>query len=194
MTRTSRRSTSPIAARWGSPCCPRRQRVAAELRRSGHRHPFQPGRHPQRRGRVVESIIASRTEGEVHQLLGLPGEDRRRRVQQESHRVADQSGAFDSLEHPRKGLFLVHADAVDSVLGTKKAEAMGQFDLFGDMGGGEAAAEVFAVRVPDERWESKHVGPRARDARALRVGPPAGRRRACHFRTDRHVYHQPVGG
>ena len=42
-----------------------------------------------------------------------------------------KAGAFDSLGHPRKGLFLVHADAVDSVLGTKKAEAMGQFDLFG---------------------------------------------------------------
>ncbi|MFY9777245.1 MAG: DNA polymerase III subunit alpha, partial [Trebonia sp.] len=42
-----------------------------------------------------------------------------------------KAGAFDSLKHPRKGLFLVHTDAVDSVLGTKKAEAMGQFDLFG---------------------------------------------------------------
>ena len=52
-------------------------------------------------------------------------------MQQEVDRVADQSGAFDSLDHLRKGLFLVHTDAVDSVLGTKKAEAMGQFDLFG---------------------------------------------------------------
>ena len=42
-----------------------------------------------------------------------------------------KAGAFDSLGHPRKGLFLVHADAVDAVMGTKKAEAMGQFDLFG---------------------------------------------------------------
>ena len=42
-----------------------------------------------------------------------------------------KAGAFDSLGHSRKGLFLVHTDAVDSVLGTKKAEAMGQFDLFG---------------------------------------------------------------
>ncbi|ANW64666.1 DNA polymerase III subunit alpha [Mycobacterium sp. djl-10] len=67
-----------------------------------------------------------------------------------------KAGAFDSLKHPRKGLFLVHTDAVDSVLGTKKAEAMGQFDLFGggdDDGGTDA---VFTIRVPDEEWEDKH--------------------------------------
>ena len=68
-----------------------------------------------------------------------------------------KAGAFDSLSHPRKGLFLVHTDAVDSVLGTKKAEAMGQFDLFGGGAGGDTATEpVFAIRVPDEEWEAKH--------------------------------------
>ena len=68
-----------------------------------------------------------------------------------------KSGAFDSLEHPRKGLFLVHADAVDSVLGTKKAEAMGQFDLFGGGDDSDSAVdEVFAVPVPDEEWDTKH--------------------------------------
>ncbi|MET0899113.1 MAG: DNA polymerase III subunit alpha [Mycobacterium sp.] len=66
-----------------------------------------------------------------------------------------KAGAFDSLGHPRKGLFLVHTDAVDSVLGTKKAEAMGQFDLFGgaDADGSDA---VFTIKVPDEEWEDKH--------------------------------------
>jgi DNA polymerase-3 subunit alpha len=65
-----------------------------------------------------------------------------------------KAGAFDSLGHPRKGLFLVHTDAVDSVLGTKKAEAMGQFDLFGGQDTG--AEPVFAVKVPDEEWDDKH--------------------------------------
>lgn len=65
-----------------------------------------------------------------------------------------KAGAFDSLGHPRKGLFLVHTDAVDSVLGTKKAEAMGQFDLFG---GTDAGAEaVFTIKVPDDEWDDKH--------------------------------------
>jgi DNA polymerase-3 subunit alpha len=65
-----------------------------------------------------------------------------------------KAGAFDSLGHPRKGLFLVHTDAVDSVLGTKKAEAMGQFDLFG--GNDTATEAVFTIKVPDEEWDDKH--------------------------------------
>ena len=65
-----------------------------------------------------------------------------------------KAGAFDSLKHPRKGLFLVHSDAVESVLGTKKAEAMGQFDLFGDAG--DDAGAVFTIKVPDDEWEDKH--------------------------------------
>ncbi|GAB7070771.1 DNA polymerase III subunit alpha [Mycobacterium hodleri] len=69
-----------------------------------------------------------------------------------------KAGAFDSLGHPRKGLFLIHTDAVDSVLGTKKAEAMGQFDLFGGGDGSDAdtGGSVFAIKVPDEEWEDKH--------------------------------------
>src|SRR4051794_4762550 len=60
-----------------------------------------------------------------------------------------KAGAFDSLDHSRKGLFLIHTDAVDSVLGTKKVEAMGQFDLFG---GAETATHAgFAIKGPD--WE-----------------------------------------
>ncbi len=65
-----------------------------------------------------------------------------------------KAGAFDSLGHPRKGLFLVHNDAVDSVLGTKKAAAMGQFDLFGGEDAGVEA--VFTVKVPDQEWDDKH--------------------------------------
>ena len=48
----------------------------------------------------------------------------------------------------------MHTDAVDSVLGTKKAEAMGQFDLFG--GADTATDAVFTIKVPDEEWEDKH--------------------------------------
>ncbi len=69
-----------------------------------------------------------------------------------------KAGAFDSLKHARKGLFLVHTDAVDSVLGTKKAEAMGQFDLFGGAGdgGSDVGDPVFTIKVPDDEWDDKH--------------------------------------
>lgn len=68
-----------------------------------------------------------------------------------------KAGAFDSLGHPRKGLFLVHTDAVDSVLGTKKAQAIGQFDLFGGAEGESSGNDaVFGIKVPDEEWADKH--------------------------------------
>ncbi|GLZ47351.1 DNA-directed DNA polymerase [Actinomycetospora sp. NBRC 106375] len=71
-----------------------------------------------------------------------------------------KAGAFDSLGHPRKGLALVHAEAVDAVMTTKKAEADGQFDLFGSFDGpDEDTADttgMFDVKVPEGEWESKH--------------------------------------
>ncbi len=68
-----------------------------------------------------------------------------------------KAGAFDSLGHPRKGLMLVHSDAIDAVMATKKAEAIGQFDLFGGLDeGDDSVAGVFDVKVPDEEWDTKH--------------------------------------
>ncbi|PPK67563.1 DNA polymerase III subunit alpha [Actinokineospora auranticolor] len=69
-----------------------------------------------------------------------------------------KAGAFDSLKHPRKGLFLIHTDAIDAIMETKKAEAIGQFDLFGSGSSDDAAdvSSVFDVRVPDDLWETKH--------------------------------------
>ncbi|HJQ01628.1 MAG TPA: DNA polymerase III subunit alpha [Jatrophihabitans sp.] len=65
-----------------------------------------------------------------------------------------KSGAYDSLNHTRKGLIQVYEQSIDSVVGTKRAEAIGQFDLFG-FGTEEPATEtdVFAVRVPDGEWD-----------------------------------------
>ena len=42
-----------------------------------------------------------------------------------------KAGAFDSLGHPRKGLFQVHEQAVDAVISVKRNEAIGQDSLFG---------------------------------------------------------------
>jgi DNA polymerase-3 subunit alpha len=66
-----------------------------------------------------------------------------------------KGGAFDSLGHTRRGLINVYEPAVDAVLDTKRNEAMGQFDLFGDLGAADAAEDVFAVRVPDGEWDKK---------------------------------------
>src|SRR6476659_653135 len=65
-----------------------------------------------------------------------------------------KAGAYDSLNHPRKGLLMEHARAIDEVLGLKKAEAIGQFDLFGEMSQ-EEKGDSFRGSVPDTEWDTK---------------------------------------
>jgi len=64
-----------------------------------------------------------------------------------------KSGAFDSLGHTRRSLSVIHEQAVDSVVGVKRKEATGQFDLFGDddeLGGG---VRVEVPNIPE--WDKK---------------------------------------
>jgi DNA polymerase-3 subunit alpha len=62
-----------------------------------------------------------------------------------------KGGAFDDLNHPRKGLMTIHLEAIDSVIETKRAEAIGQFDLFG----GETNSEMagLEVEIPQTEWD-----------------------------------------
>jgi DNA polymerase-3 subunit alpha len=61
-----------------------------------------------------------------------------------------KAGAFDSLGHPRKGLVLIHEQAVDSVIDVKRNEAIGQDSLFGTDTEAEAS---FEVPVPGGEWD-----------------------------------------
>jgi DNA polymerase-3 subunit alpha len=64
-----------------------------------------------------------------------------------------KAGAFDSFGHSRRALVSVHEDAVDAVVEVKRNEAVGQFDLFGALGGADDAPR-FAVAVPDvPEWD-----------------------------------------
>jgi DNA polymerase-3 subunit alpha len=66
-----------------------------------------------------------------------------------------KAGAFDSLHPSRRALLLVHEQAVDAVVGVKRKEAEGQFDLFAGMGGDDEAVSV-TVEVPDvPDWDKK---------------------------------------
>jgi len=68
-----------------------------------------------------------------------------------------KAGAFDSLRHPRRALLLVHEQAVDSVIGVKRKEAEGQFDLFADVFGGDDDPG-FAITIPDlPDWDKKQL-------------------------------------
>ena len=65
-----------------------------------------------------------------------------------------KAGAFDSLGHSRKGLMSIYLEAIDSVMEEKRAQAIGQFDLFG--GANEVSANgisTLALEVSDQEWE-----------------------------------------
>jgi len=85
-----------------------------------------------------------------------------------------KAGAFDSLGHARRALNAIHENAIDSVVGVKRQEATGQFDLFGDdpdLGGG------VVVEVPVmEEWDKKTLLAFERDMLGLYVSdhPLAG--------------------
>jgi DNA polymerase-3 subunit alpha len=62
-----------------------------------------------------------------------------------------KAGAFDELGHHRKGLVAVHLTAIDAVIESKRAEAIGQFDLFGDVGGTQMSG--LEIDIPTGEWD-----------------------------------------
>jgi DNA polymerase-3 subunit alpha len=102
---------------------------------------------------VVEAIVATRkSKGEFTSfadfLRKVPAVVCNKRVIES----LAKAGAFDSFGHPRKGLVLIHEQAVDSVIDLKRNEAMGQDSLFG---GDEEAEAAFEVAIPDAEWDKK---------------------------------------
>ena len=66
-----------------------------------------------------------------------------------------KAGAFDSLGHTRKGLFQIYLEAIDSISETKRAEAIGQLDLFGSAGdsSGDSSVVGLDLNYPNDEWE-----------------------------------------
>ncbi|WP_369812810.1 DNA polymerase III subunit alpha [Kineosporia sp. R_H_3] len=61
-----------------------------------------------------------------------------------------KAGAFDDLGHTRRALLSVYEERVDNQVGVKRQEAIGQFDLFADLGGGGADEPTqLGADVPD---------------------------------------------
>jgi DNA polymerase-3 subunit alpha len=80
-----------------------------------------------------------------------------------------KSGAFDSLGHTRRGLHTVHADAIDAAMGTKRAEAVGQFDLFGSADDEVPGGLGFEVVIPPDEWDKTTLLAAERDMLGLYV-------------------------
>jgi DNA polymerase-3 subunit alpha len=100
-----------------------------------------------------------------------------------------KAGAFDSLGHTRKGLASVHEQVVDSAVDIKRAEAVGQFDLFGGL---DASNDNTLVSPPDisvGEWDKKVLLAHERDMLGLYVSdhPLHGTERVLAQLTDRSI-------
>ena len=100
---------------------------------------------------VVDAIVAARTSkgtfGSFAEFL------RKVPVNVCNKRVIEsliKAGAFDSFGSPRKGLVLIHEQAIDTVIDVKRNEAIGQDSLFGE---DTETAATFDVPVPDGEWD-----------------------------------------
>jgi DNA polymerase III subunit alpha len=103
---------------------------------------------------VVEAIVKVRTEQgrftSFHDFLRkVPLAVCNKRVVESLIKAA----AFDSLGHPRKGLIVIHEQAVDAVITDKRNEAIGQDSLFGfGADDGESSGSSMEVPIPDGEW------------------------------------------
>lgn len=111
---------------------------------------------------VAESIMATRQEKGLYTSFA----DFLAKVDASvcSKRVIEsltKAGAFDSLGLTRRGLIMVHEEAVEAVSGLKKQEAMGQFDLFGSGSDGSPAPDdtspLAHLRYDSEEWPRKQL-------------------------------------
>lgn len=108
-------------------------------------------------GNVVDSIIASR----VAKGRFTDFSDFLRKIDSAAcnKRVVEslvKAGAFDSLGHTRRGLAQIHAEAVDAIVETKRAESIGQYDLFGGAEAaesGQSSAFGLDMTIPVGEWD-----------------------------------------
>jgi len=99
-----------------------------------------------------------------------------------------KAGAFDSLGHTRRGLSAVHADVIDAAMGTKRAEAVGQFDLFGSMAD-DGPALGFEIVIPLGEWDKTSLLAAERDMLGLYVSdhPLLGVEHVLRKHADRSI-------
>ncbi|HUC60309.1 MAG TPA: DNA polymerase III subunit alpha, partial [Streptosporangiaceae bacterium] len=133
---------------------------------------------------VVESVVATRTAKGA--FTSFSDFLRKVPVNVCNKRVIEslvKAGAFDSLLHPRRGLIMIHEQAIDAVIGVKRNEEMGQDSLFGDDPADDIA---FDIPVPDGEWEKSTLLAFEREMLGLYVSdhPLLGLEHALAAETD----------
>ncbi len=65
-----------------------------------------------------------------------------------------KAGAFDSLGHTRRGLMSIYLEAIDVANEARRAEEIGQFDLFGDAPAPtDPTQSSTGIAVPTQEWD-----------------------------------------
>jgi DNA polymerase-3 subunit alpha len=141
-------------------------------------------------GNVVESIIATRRRvgrfADFHDFIAQVD------ASVCNKRVVEsliKSGAFDSLGHTRKGLVQIHEQVVDAAVDIKRAEAHGQFDLFGGLEASGHDAMVPRDVIPIGEWDKSVLLAHEREMLGLYVSdhPLHGTERLLAQLTDRTI-------
>jgi DNA polymerase-3 subunit alpha len=108
---------------------------------------------------VVESVIATRTKkGKYTSFNDFLTKAELVCCNKRTIESLIKAGAFDSFETPRLALTQVHDEAVDAVVGLKRQEALGQFDLFGGASNAEADSDTSPLAhltFGTEEWPRK---------------------------------------
>ncbi len=139
---------------------------------------------------VVESIIATRNRvgrfSDFHDFIAKVD------VSVCNRRVVEslvKAGAFDSLGHTRKGLTNVYEQVIDTAVEIKRAEAVGQFDLFGGLSDSGEASLIERPEIGIAEWEKSVLLAHERDMLGLYVSdhPLIGMETALAQLSDRSI-------
>ena len=178
----------------------RRQRVGRQLHRRRHRHPVRPGRDPQRRRqrrrrhrRGPRGRRAGSPRSRTSCARCPPVVCNKRTIES-----LIKAGAFDSLGDTRPGL-------VERARGRRRRVRRGQAQgghrpglacsaASATTDAGDGRRRGAAARSRSSEWDKQTLlAVRARDARALRLRPPAVRHRARPRPARRHLDRRAAG-
>ncbi|MGW5360532.1 DNA polymerase III subunit alpha [Actinopolymorpha pittospori] len=124
---------------------------------------------------VIESLVASReAKGKFTSFADFLAKVEATVCNKRVIESLIKAGAFDSLGHRRAALAACHEHAVDAVVDVKRAEQVGQFDLFAAFDDNDASAapvSQFGVELDEsiEEWPRKYKLANERDMLGLYV-------------------------
>lgn len=87
-------------------------------------------------GKAAVDAIVKERDGSHGRYVNFPDFIKRVPMEALNRRLVEsliKAGAFDSIDPNRRALFTIHEAAINSVVGLKRKQAEGQFDLFADL-------------------------------------------------------------